>query len=405
MLFCGLLGRTLGHSYSPEIHALLADYEYRLYEKTEAEVGDFLKNGKWDGLNVTIPYKKTAIKYCDELSETASATGSVNTLVKRDGKIYGDNTDVLGFLSLVKRSGIDVSGKKTLVLGSGGASSAVCFALNELGVDITVISRSGEHNYGNLERRRDAEVIVNTTPLGMYPDTGFSAVDLSGFPKLKGALDVVYNPARTAFLLQAESLGVRNANGLYMLAAQAKRSCELFCSRSIPEGETERVYRILSRKMENIILVGMPGCGKSTVAEALGRKTGRPVTDTDELIVKAAGMSIPEIFKREGEPGFRALETRALSDAGKLSGHIISTGGGCVTIADNYPLLHQNGVIVWVKRFIGALPKSGRPLSQKGSIEEMYKAREPMYRRFADVEIENDGTPEETAERILEALT
>ncbi len=405
MLRCGLLGRTLGHSYSPEIHALLADYEYRLYEKTEAEVGDFLKNGRWDGLNVTIPYKKTAIKYCDELSETASATGSVNTLVKRDGKIYGDNTDVFGFLSLVRRSGIDVSGKKTLVLGSGGASSSVCFALNELGADVTVISRSGEDNYGNLDRHRDAEVIVNTTPLGMYPDTGASAVDLSGFPMLKGALDVVYNPARTAFLLQAESLGVRNANGLYMLAAQAKRCCELFCSRSIPEEETERVYRILSRKMENIILIGMPGCGKSTVAEVLGIKTGRPVTDTDELIVKAAGISIPEIFKREGEPGFRDLETRALSDAGKLSGHIISTGGGCVTREENYPLLHQNGVIVWVKRFIGALPKSGRPLSQKGSIEEMYKAREPMYLRFADVEIENDGTPEETAERILEALT
>ncbi|MBR6258889.1 MAG: shikimate kinase [Oscillospiraceae bacterium] len=405
MLRCGLLGRTLGHSYSPEIHALLADYEYRLYEKTEAEVGDFLKNGRWDGLNVTIPYKKTAIKYCDELSETASATGSVNTLVKRNGKVFGDNTDVFGFLSLVRRSGIDVSGKKTLVLGSGGASSAVCFALNELGADVTVISRSGEDNYGNLDRHRDAEVIVNTTPLGMYPDTGFSAVDLSGFPKLKGALDVVYNPARTAFLLQAESLGVRNANGLYMLAAQAKRSCELFCSRSIPEEETERVYRILSRKMENIILIGMPGCGKSTVAEALGRKTGRPVADTDELIVKSAGIPIPEIFKGEGEPGFRALETRAVSDAGKLSGHIISTGGGCVTREENYNLLHQNGVIVWIKRDLNKLPSDGRPLSQKGSLEEMYKAREPLYLRFADVEIENDGTPEETAERILDALT
>ncbi len=402
---CGLLGRTLGHSYSPEIHALLADYEYRLYEKSEAEVGDFLVNGEWDGLNVTIPYKKTAIKYCDGLSETALMTGSVNTLVKRDGKIYGDNTDVFGFLSLIKRSGIDVSGKKTLVLGNGGAASAVCFALNELGADITVISRRGEDNYGNIDRHRDAEVIVNTTPLGMYPNTGVSAVDLREFPKLKGALDVVYNPARTAFLLQAESLGVKNANGLYMLVCQAAKSSELFTGSGIPEEKTERVYRILSRRMENIVLIGMPGCGKSTVADILGEMTGRPVTDTDELIVKSAGISIPEIFKREGERGFRALETKALSDAGKLSGHINSTGGGCVTVEDNYPLLHQNGVIVWIKRDIGALPKSGRPLSLNGSLEDMYRAREPMYRRFADVIIENDDTPDKTAERILEALS
>jgi len=400
---CGLLGKTLGHSYSPQIHARLADYEYRLYEKREDELADFLRSGAWDGLNVTIPYKKTVVPFCDELSDVSARIGSVNTLVKRpDGTIFGDNTDVYGFLSLVRRSGADVRGEKTLVLGSGGASVSVCDALRTLGARPVVISRAGEDNYENLGRHADAKFLVNTTPLGMYPKTGEAAVDLTSFPQCRAVFDVVYNPARTALLLQAEALGIPAYNGLYMLVAQAKRSCELFMKQALPDTVIDEIERALSSESRNIVLVGMPGCGKTTIAALLAEKTGRRVLDADALVEEKAGLTIPEIFAREGEAGFRARETEALREAGKESGLILATGGGCVTREENYPLLHQNGVIVWIRRDAAALPREGRPLSQKGDLAAMYAAREPLYRRFADVTVENDGAPEAAADRIRE---
>ena len=406
MLKCGLLGQKLGHSYSPAIHGMLAGYDYQLFEREPEQLEDFLKNGDWDGINVTIPYKKAVLPYCAELSDTARRIGSVNTIVRRpDGSLYGDNTDAYGFESLVKKSGIQVQGKKALVLGSGGASVTVVAVLKMLGAEsVTVISRGGEDNYDNLDKHADARIIANTTPVGMYPNNGQAAVDLAQFPQCEGVLDVVYNPARTALLLQAEKLGIPCAGGLYMLVAQAKRSSELFTGSTIPDSEIGRIEKVLSGQMKNIVLVGMPSSGKSTLAAALGEKLGRPVYEADALIEQEADMDIPAIFARYGEGHFRALETEILSRLGKLSGAVISTGGGCVTREENYDLLHQNGIIVWLQRSTEKLDKTGRPLSLKNDLNEMYQKREPMYRRFADAAVDNNGSVKATLEQILEVL-
>ena len=406
MLKCGLLGQKLGHSYSPAIHGMLAGYDYQLFEREPEQLEDFLKNGDWDGINVTIPYKKAVLPYCAELSDTARRIGSVNTIVRRpDGSLYGDNTDAYGFESLVKKSGIQVQGKKALVLGSGGASVTVVAVLKMLGAaSVTVISRGGEDNYDNLDKHADARIIANTTPVGMYPNNGQAAVDLAQFPQCEGVLDVVYNPARTALLLQAEKLGIPCAGGLYMLVAQAKRSSELFTGRSIPDSEIGRIEKLLSGQMKNIVLVGMPSSGKSTLAAALGERLGRPVYEADALIEQEAGVDIPAIFAQYGEGHFRALETEVLSRLGKLSGAVISTGGGCVTREENYDLLHQNGTILWLQRDTEKLDKTGRPLSLKNDLNEMYQKREPMYRRFADAAVDNNGSVEAALAQILEVL-
>ena len=403
---CGLLGEKLGHSYSPQIHAELADYEYKLYEKAPDEVEDFVRRGDWHGLNVTIPYKKTVIPFCDELSETARAIGSANTLLKRpDGTIFGDNTDAFGFETLLTQTlKADISGWKALVLGTGGASVTVCAMLRKRGAQVVPISRSGKDNYTNLEWHRDAKLLVNTTPVGMYPKNGTSLVDLGVFPKLEAVLDVVYNPARTALLLQAEKRGIPCAGGLTMLVAQAKRSAEIFLAHALPDGEIARITRQLARQMQNVILIGMPGSGKSTVGRLLAEKLGRPLLEADKELEKAAGMSIPVIFANEGEAGFRKRETRILSDLGKQSGTVISTGGGCVTREENYPLLHQNGVIVWIRRDLNCLAREGRPLSLNADLSAMYAVRAPLYEHFADFTVENDGNAEDTVNSILEVL-
>ena len=406
MLRCGLLGRKLGHSYSPQIHSMLSDYEYLLYEKEPEELEEFLKSGEFDGLNVTIPYKKSVIPYCAELSESARAIGSVNTIIKRpDGTLYGDNTDAFGFESLVRKCGISVDGKKALVLGSGGASVTVCAVLKKLGAkEVLVISRKGENNYDNISNHADAEIIVNATPVGMYPNNGEKAVDLSIFNGLSGVLDVVYNPARTAILLQAEELGVPGACGLHMLVAQAKRSSELFTGSTIADSEISRIEAVLSRQMQNIVIIGMPGSGKTTVSNRLGELLSRKVCDTDAEIVSRAGMSIPEIFEKFGEEHFRRLETEVMADVGKQGGLIISTGGGCITRAENYPLLHQNGTIVWIKRDLDRLERDGRPISMKTDLAELYAKRRALYERFADICVDNNGSIDETVSFIMEAL-
>ena len=403
---CGLLGEKLGHSYSPQIHAELADYDYRLYEQAPDEVEDFVRHGDWHGLNVTIPYKKTVIPFCDELSETAATIGSVNTLKRRsDGTIFGDNTDAFGFETLLTQTIPDsIKGQKALVLGTGGASVTVCAVLRRHGAEVVTISRSGENNYENLDRHADARLLVNTTPVGMYPKNGVSPVDLALFPKLACVLDVVYNPARTALLLQAEKLSIPHAGGLTMLVAQAKRSSEIFLGNTLPDGEIARITKKLASSMQNIILVGMPGCGKSTVGALLAKRLGRPLLEADAELVKTAGMSIPAIFENESEPGFRRRETATLSELGKKSGAVISTGGGCVTRPENYPLLHQNGTIIWLRRDLNKLAREGRPLSLGADLSAMYAVREPLYARFADFTVDNTGTPEETVDAILEVL-
>lgn len=402
---CGLLGEKLGHSYSPQIHGELADYDYRLYEKAPEELEDFLLRGDWDGLNVTIPYKKAVLPYC-ELSPRAKRIGAVNTLVRRpDGTIYGDNTDAYGFEKLIERAGVAVEGRKCLVFGSGGASVMAVAVLEELGAgSVTVISRGGADNYENLDLHTDAQVLVNTTPLGMFPKTGAAPASLARFPNCEAVLDVVYNPARTALLLEAEARGIPCAGGLRMLVAQAKRAAELFTGREIADGEIDRIEKKLRAQMQNIVLIGMPGCGKSTLARALGEALGRPVAEADALIAEQAGVTIPEIFAAEGEAGFRARETEVLRELGKQSGLILSTGGGCVTREENYPLLHQNGTIFWLRRELDRLPKEGRPLSLQNDLGEMFRKRRPLYERFADFEIDNNGSIEDTLRAVLEVL-
>lgn len=402
---CGLLGRKLGHSYSPQIHALLGDYSYSLFEKEPDDLGDFLRNSDFTGINVTIPYKKDVIPFLDEISPIAQRLGSVNTIVRRaGGSLYGHNTDYFGFASMVKHSGISVAGKKCLVLGSGGTSNTVRNALHDLGAQVVIISRSGENNYQNLSRHEDASVIVNATPVGMYPNTGVSPIDLSLFPHLQGVLDVIYNPAKTQLLLDAESMGLPHENGLWMLVAQAKEASECFTGSTLDDGAIQRIYHILSAQMKNIVLIGMPGCGKTTVCSALAAKTGRIAVDADEELVKLAGKSIPEIFSQDGEETFRALETQVLSQLGKQSGLIISTGGGCVTRQRNYPPLHQNGVIFYLKRNLELLPTQGRPLSQQNPLELLYAQRKEQYLAFSDFVIDNNGSVEQTVATILGKL-
>ena len=401
----GLLGRKLSHSYSPEIHGLLGDYEYRLFEMEEKDVPAFLREGDFTGVNVTIPYKKTVLPYMSSLSRAAETTGSVNTIIRAaDGSLFGDNTDVYGFSHAVASAGIEAAGKKALVLGSGGASASVIAALGDLGAEAVVISRTGENNYGNISRHYDAEILVNTTPVGMYPGNGETPLCLRGFSRLEAVFDLIYNPARTALLAEAESLGIRCVNGLRMLVAQAKKSSGLFTGRELPDEVIDSVVSAIESRSRNIILVGMPGCGKSSVGKALAGITGRTHIDADGEITALYGKKPSEIILSEGEERFRSIETDVLRETGRRSGVIISTGGGAVTREENYYPLHQNGVIIWLKRDIEKLPLGDRPVSRSRGLRELYGERRQLYERFADARVDSADTVEETAKRVLAAF-
>ena len=400
---CGLLGEHLTHSYSPQIHALLGDYSYELFEVAPEKLGEFLQAGEFDGLNVTIPYKRAVIPYCAELSVAAREMGSVNTLLRRpDGTLYGDNTDLDGFRWLLARGGGIRPGEKALVLGTGGASQTVQAVLRAAGAEVAVLSRRGESNYATLPRHADARLVVNATPVGMYPNNGARLIDLAQLPQCRCVLDLIYNPARTRLLLDAAARGIRCENGLSMLVAQAKRAAELFTGRDIPDAACTDILRRMEAQMHNLILVGMPGSGKTTVGSLLAVSLGRPFYDADGEIEKKLGCSIPAFFAQRGEAAFRAVETEVLAELGKRSGCVIATGGGCVTRGENYDLLHQNGEIIWLRRSLTELPVEGRPVSQSRSLPELYREREPAYRRFADFCVENEATPEAAVEKIKE---
>lgn len=398
----GLLGRKLGHSWSVPIHEELGCAGYRLIELEPEALAPFLRQEDIGGLNVTIPYKRDVIPLCDGIDPGAQEIGSVNTIVRReDGKLWGYNTDIDGFVYMARRAGVELAGRKVVILGSGGASlTAQTAARREGAREIVVVSRSGPDNYDNLGRHADAEILINTTPVGMYPGNGAAPVDLAAFPRCQGVLDVIYNPQRTALLLQAEALGIPCSDGLPMLVAQAKAAEEHFTGRSIPDSENERIFRKLRQEMGNIVLIGMPGCGKTTVGQALAALTGREAVDIDARIAERAGCSIPEIFARGGEEEFRALEREETAKAGALSGKIILTGGGVVKDLRNYAALRQNGRIYHLIRDLKLLPTDGRPLSQGADLAAMWREREPLYTRFRDAVIRNDGTVEETAQMI-----
>ena len=397
-----LIGRKLGHSFSKPIHNALGNADYSLLELEPEELHRFMLSREFDGLNVTIPYKLDVIPYLDEISDGAREIGSVNTIVNRGGRLYGYNTDIDGFIYTVKSAGIAIRGKKVLVLGSGGTSRTARAAAKQLGArEIIMISRSGEDNYENISRHFDADVIVNTTPVGMYPNCPGAALSLDGFTRLSGVVDVVYNPARTGILLDAEARGIKCAGGLRMLVGQAKRAEELFFDRAIADSEIERIASEMRRETENVVLIGMPAVGKSTVGRCLSALSGREVLDTDKLIVEKAGMTIPEIFERYGEARFREIETEVLSEVGRLSGKIITCGGGAVTQTRNYPLLHQNGVIIELMRPVDSLSMKGRPLSKSAdALREMFRTRRPMYDSFRDAVFYNMVSSEETAKKI-----
>lgn len=398
----GLLGRRLGHSWSVPIHQALGCGSYRLIELEPGELGGFLAQESIGGLNVTIPYKRDVMPFCDILDEGARAIGSVNTLVRRaDGRLYGYNTDIYGFLYMAHRAGISFDKKKVMVLGSGGASLTVQAAARMEGArEVVVISRTGPNNYGNLERHGDAELLVNATPVGMWPDLGSQAVDLERLPSLEAVLDLIYNPTRTDLLLQAEKLGLRRAGGLSMLVHQAVAAEERFFERPIPDSETERIVSRLWQDRTNLVLVGMPGCGKTTVGMELSRLTRRPFVDLDDEIVRMAGKSIPEIFRRHGEPAFRALERKALADACGRNGQIIATGGGAVLREDNRTVMRRTGRVYFLRRELDQLAVIGRPLSVRGTMKEMYRLRLPLYNEASDAAVDNNAGVDRAAALI-----
>ena len=404
MKSCGLLGEKLGHSFSPEIHALLGDYSYRLYEKQPDELGDFLRSGAFDGLNVTIPYKRDVIPYCAELSSRAASIGSVNTIIRRqDGTLYGDNTDYGGFACMLAYAGLSLQGKKVLVLGSGGASRTAQAVLRDRGADVVVISRQGPDNYESLSRHSDTFAVVNATPVGMYPQNGEAPVDLALLPRCQGVFDLIYNPWRTALLLQAEERGIAAVGGMRMLVEQARLAAGLFTGRTVSPGETERLTALLERAKKNIALIGMPGSGKTSVGRALADLLGRPFADVDESITARAGKSVAEIFATEGEEAFRRLETQALAELSRQSGSVVAAGGGVVTRAENRSLLRQNSTVVWLTRDRKELPIDGRPISQSRPLDELERERTPLYREWSDLCVPNCGIAQ-TARHIQKEL-
>lgn len=401
---CGLVGKTLGHSFSPQIHNCLADYSYSLFEIKEEDLESFIRSDKYHSVNVTIPYKKAVMPYLDEISDTAKQIGAVNVVTHLpDGRLYGDNTDFYGFCYMMRRANISVCGKKALILGTGGSSKTVSAALEFMRAEsINFVSRNGDINYENVyDLCPDTQIIINTTPVGMYPNNGISPIDIEKFSNLCGVADIVYNPKLTQFLLDAQRLGIPFTNGLPMLVAQAKSACEIFTGTSIDDGENEKIIKIIERQTQNIVLIGMPGCGKTTIGKLLSKKTGRMLIDTDEMVENIAGKSIPEIFSEYGEEEFRRIESETVAQAGKMSGVIISTGGGVVTKERNYSPLHQNGKIFFVTRDTNKLSKDGRPLSMSGNVEDMYNIRLPLYRKFCDYEVENT-TPSHAVQEILD---
>lgn len=402
----GLIGERLGHSYSPQIHRVFGDYGYQLYPMTGEQLRETLKRRNFRGLNITIPYKKDVLPFCDVISDTVRAVGSANTLYFREGKLYAENTDLPGMLFMLDRAGISITDKKVVILGSGGTSLTAQAACRvRKASEYIVVSRSGPVTYeGMYAKHTDAEIIINSTPVGMYPKNLETPVDIRRFPRLRGVADVIYNPAKTALLLDAEEAGIPHIDGLWMLVAQAWHAARLFLNADIPEEKIAEAYKAVRRECLNLVLVGMPGCGKSTLGRGAAERLGKRFIDLDEEIVKRFG-PIPEIFKKRGETAFRDMESEIVREYGRESGCVIATGGGAVLRRDNVRALRQNAVAVWVRRDLAQLSTHGRPLSTGlEALKRMEEARTPLYRACADDAIDNNGTQAEAVKRILEGF-
>ncbi len=404
----GLIGEKLGHSFSAEIHQKLKSNPYALVELSRDEIETFFQKKDFSAINVTIPYKTTVIPYLSHLSERAKAIGAVNTVVNRGGELWGYNTDFYGLQSLIEHAGISLKDKKVAILGTGGTSKTALAVSKFLEArDILTVSRSsgkGTVTYADLAAdHTDVEVIINTTPVGMYPNTEATPVDISAFPKLSGVIDAIYNPLRTSLILEAKKRDIPAEGGLYMLVAQAVRASELFLDNTYESDTAERIYRELLSQTENIVLSGMPASGKSTVGKLLAKELKRDFFDLDEEIVRVAGKSIPEVFATDGEPFFRDLETRVLREilANKRNA-VLATGGGAILRDENIDLLHRNGKIYFIDRPLAdLLPTADRPLASSAeAIRQRYEERYDRYCATADCRIDGNGSVEEVAERI-----
>ena len=402
----GLIGEHLGHSFSRDIHGMLCDTPYELRELSRGELPGFMTERAFRGINVTIPYKRAVMPYLDEIAESARACDAVNCIVNRDGRLTGYNTDYDGFIALAKHAEVDFQGAGVIILGAGGAASAVAAAARSMGAASVrnACRRPAEGQLQIAEPKSwgDCDILVNATPVGMYPDWQGSPVDISALPHLRGVLDCIYNPLRTGLVLDAQKRGIPAEGGLYMLVGQAVRARELFDGHGLPEGACEQVYgRILNGK-RNIVLTGMPSCGKSTVGLELAARTGRRYVDTDEIIVTHAGMEISEIFAREGETRFRRRETAAIESLAAEQGLIISTGGGAIMNEDNVRLLRHNGIICLLQRDLELLvPTGDRPLSRdRAALQALYERRLPCYLKAAELTIDNNGPLERTLEEL-----
>jgi shikimate dehydrogenase len=411
----GLIGGKLGHSYSKTIHELLCGYSYELCPlPTEADARAFLQRRQFKAINVTIPYKKLVMEYCSFIDPRARAIGAVNTVVNKNGLLYGYNTDYLGFAHLCEAHGVELAGKTVLILGTGGTHNTTrAVALDKGAAKVLTVSRTPDPERGELSYaeavRSGAQVVFNTTPAGMYPNVGVCSLDVAAMPGLEAVVDVVYNPNKTELILRAEDAGVPVAvGGLEMLVAQAVYAAEYFLGRKFEDapGEVRRITAALRRETLNIALVGMPSCGKSTLGRLLAKQLGRPLVDLDEEIVKADGRSIPDIFAAEGEEGFRAKEAAQIARFGKEKGLVLSCGGGAVKRTENVRALRQNGVVLFIDRPVEALAVGGnRPLSSSAeALRTMEAQRRPLYLAAADAVISNTGTLAEALAAAQEAL-
>lgn len=404
----GLIGEKLGHSFSKIIHEKIADYTYELKEISKESLDDFMKAKDFSCINVTIPYKEAVIPHLYYIDEAAKAIGAVNTIVNRDGKLYGYNTDFYGMTLMIEKNGFDFSGAKVLILGSGGTAKTSLAVSEFLGAkEIITVSRKGQVNYENVVAlHSDADYIINTTPCGMYPNNDTYAIDPALFPSLKGIIDAVYNPLKTTIIQKGEKLGIKGVTGLYMLVAQAVLASEKFTGESLDcEKITDVIYSDILREKKNIVLIGMPGSGKSTIGKALAQKLGRDFVDTDDIITQRHGV-ISEIFSEHGESYFRDRETEAVKDAAKKNGLVIATGGGAILREQNVNMLRQNGVIFFLNRPLeDIIPTDDRPLSSNyEDLKKRFDERYDKYKSSADFEIFVDGNVDNSVMKILECI-
>lgn len=403
--FC-LIGEKLSHSYSALLHKEFQAYSYELREIAADKLESFVKDNSYDGFNVTIPYKKAVMPYLDVIDETAQEAGAVNTVVRKNGYLYGYNTDVEGMAYLADKCGIVLQNKKVVILGGGGTSETAQALCRLKGAkEYMVVSRKGSITYDDIDRYRDADVLINTTPVGMYPKNGETVIDLSLFYRLESVIDVIYNPLMTNLLFDAREKGLKYASGLLMLVAQAKYARDLFTGETAEDSLIDQTYRKLLFDTVNIVLIGMPSSGKTTVGKLLAEMTGKTFVDTDSVIEEKAGKSVADIFHTQGESMFRALEAEAVCEAGKGKGQVIATGGGVIKNPGAYRALKQNGMIVHLVRDLEKTDTTGRPLlKEKDAVMKLFYERMPIYRAFSDITVENNGEAYETAIKIKELL-